>query len=138
MPEIRFLPEGKKIQSLENDTITSVARRSDIPIPTACAQLGRCSTCRVKILRGLSHCSPRTMQEEIIAASIGLAPNVRLACQTSVFGNIDIEHYVQHDDQITFSSLYVKNKPVDNLGVEKHMFILFADIRDFTRFSFET
>jgi len=125
----------RKYKSFENDTITSVARRSNIPIPTACGQTGRCSTCRAKIIRGLSHCSPRTPQEETIAASIGLAPDIRLACQTTVFGNINIEHHVQNDSQITFSSLYVKNNPANHFGIEKHMFILFADIRGFTKFS---
>lgn len=135
MPQIRFLPEGKNIKSFANDTITSVASRSNIPIPTACGQKGRCSTCRVKVLQGLSHCTPRTAQEEIIAASIGLAPDVRLACQTCAVGDIDIEHHVQNDNQITFSSLYVKNNPAEHFGIEKHMFILFADIRGFTEFS---
>jgi len=33
------------------------------------------------------------------------------------------------------SSLYMKNNPANHFGIEKHMFILFADIRGFTKFS---
>jgi len=135
MVRIHFLPEGKTIESEGSETISQIASRGDIAIPHACRQTGRCSTCRVKILQGLSHCSPRSDKERLIARKMAFQPNVRLACQTKVAGDVIVQPLVHDHQRMDFSSIYIKNNPPDLFGIEKHMFILFADIRNFTAFS---
>ena len=135
MYSVQFLPEGETIISEGNEAISDIALRAGIAIPYACGKTGRCSTCRCKITKGGSHLSARTEAEQRIADKMGFAPDVRLACQTHVSGDVEVRPLVTDNSQSDFSSIYVKSAPSDELGIEKHMFILFADIRGFTSFS---
>lgn len=135
MFRIRFFPDGRTIGSEGGETISQVALRGSIAIPHACGKTGRCSTCRVKVLKGLEHCSPRSSAEEAVARKMAFEPDIRLACQTKVNGDVAVQPLVHENKNVDVSSLYVKNNPADVFGIEKHMFILFADIRGFTEFS---
>lgn len=135
MYSIQFLPEGRKIFSEGNEAISDIALRAGIAIPYACGKTGRCSTCRCKIENGQTHLSARTKEEQRIADMMGFAPDIRLACQTRVSGPVVVRPLVSDHSHAEFSSMMIKSQPADELGVEKHMFILFADIRGFTSFS---
>ena len=135
MYQVQFSPRGQRIATPGNETLSQVAARGEVIIPHACGKTGRCSTCRVQILAGHSSCSPRTEKERAIAHKMRFSPDVRLACQTVVNGDVVVKQLVQDDEDVHFSSLYIKNSPPDMFGVEKHMFILFADIRGFTAFA---
>ena len=135
MFKVRFVSEGRTISSEGNEAISDIALRAGIKIPYACGKTGRCSTCRCKISNGLAHLSAPTINEQRIAGKMGFASDIRLACQTIVNGNVEVEPLVTDNSRTDMTSLYVKSSPADELGIEKHMFILFADIRRFTAFS---
>jgi adenylate cyclase len=135
MSSVRFLPEGETIIMEGKKAISDIALSGGISIPYACGKTGRCSTCRCSITNGLSHLSARTNAEQRIAEKMGFGPDVRLACQTFVNGDVEVLPLITDKSLADFSSIFVKSDSSDELGIEKHMFILFADVRDFTALS---
>jgi|WetSurSiteA1Bulk_404760.scaffolds.fasta_scaffold00532_11 adenylate cyclase len=132
MPSIRFLIDGKKVRTGENGTILETALGAGIPIAHICQGNGRCSTCRIQVVEGLEHISPRTQAEQAIADHMSFAPDIRLACQTRVNGNIKVRRLVFDDDDIEMTSLLIQELGANPAGIEKEVLILFADIRGFT------
>jgi adenylate cyclase len=61
--------------------VLDASRRAGIPHASICGGRGRCSTCRVRVLRGLEHLPPPGQHEAAVLARFHAARNVRLACQ---------------------------------------------------------
>ena len=112
------------------------ALRAGIEHAHLCGGSARCSTCRVVILEGLENCAPRNAEEQAIADMLRLEPQVRLACQTVVTGQVKLRRLVTDIlEDVDVSSLYVEGVEPCSIGVEKYILILFADIRGFTPFA---
>jgi adenylate cyclase len=135
MPLITYLPEKKALESLEGETLLQAAQRNNIPHATICGGTGRCSTCRVSVLEGLEHCSPRTAQEQTIADMLHFLPNVRLACQTIPSGDVKVRRLVEDLEDVDLTTLFVEGVEVCAIGEEKSVLILFSDIQGFTAFA---
>ena len=75
-------PDGKQVQLEPGTTILEASRGAGIPHASVCGGRGRCSTCRVRIGRGLERLPPADDAELRVLARVGAPPNVRLACQT--------------------------------------------------------
>lgn len=60
-----------------------------------CHGLGLCGTCRVHVKAGMENCSPPGKREKfklaLSSCTIGHEDEVRLACQTQVNGDIEVE-----------------------------------------------
>ena len=90
----------------------------------------------VIILEGLENCAPRTPEEQAIAEMLRFEPQVRLACQTVVTGEVKLRRLVTDVlEDVDVDSLYVEGVEPCSIGVEKDLLILFADIRGFTPFA---
>ena len=136
MPLLHFLPDNQKIQAHEGETILQAGLRAGIPHASFCGGSARCSTCRVVILEGLENCAPRNPEEQAIAERLRLEPQVRLACQTVVTGQVKLRRLVTDIlEDVDVNSLYVEGVEPCSIGVEKYILILFADIRGFTPFA---
>ena len=136
MPLIHFLPDDKKIDALAGETLLQAGLRGGIPHVSFCGGNARCTTCRVIILEGLENCAPRSPEEQAIADMMRLEPQVRLACQTTVTGEVKLRRLVTDVlEDIDVNSLYVEEGGPCSIGVEKNLLILFADIRGFTPFA---
>ncbi len=135
MPLIHYLPDNKEIEAEEGETILQAAARTGLAMTHFCGGNARCSTCRVVILKGLENCAPRNPDEEAIAAMLGFEPEVRLACQTQVTGNIKVRRLVTDTEDVDVKSLYVKGAEPCSIGIEQYIIILFADVRGFTSFA---
>jgi adenylate cyclase len=136
MPLVHFLPDNKTVKASEGETILQAAFRAGIPHATFCGGTARCSTCRVIILAGLENCSPRNPEEQAIAEALRLEPQIRLACQTVVTGDIKLRRLVTDIlDDVDVSSLYVEGVEPCSVGEEKYILILFCDIKGFTPFA---
>jgi len=59
------------------------------PIPFSCRE-GACGTCLIEVLSGSENLSPLTEMEEIVLDEMTDAPNARLACQTTLLGNVHV------------------------------------------------
>jgi adenylate cyclase len=134
-PRIHILPDGADVECSEPETILQALLRSGIPHAHVCGGKARCSTCRLLVLEGLENCSPRTPKEQRIGEKLRFPPHVRLACQTRISGPIKIRRIIMDDEDIEFNSLSFLENHSALVGVEKGIFILFADIQGFTAFA---
>ena len=132
MPKINFLPDNKTFEVEEGETILDTAARNGIPHVNACGGEGKCTTCRLLILEGIDKCSPETEQELALRNKAHTTEEFRLACQTSVTGDIVARRLVLNKEDIESVS---ERSVSGRLGETKKIAILFSDIRGFTPFS---
>jgi adenylate cyclase len=115
--------------------ILQASLRGGIPHTHVCGGNARCSTCRVLILDGLENCSPRNEKEQKMALRRNFSPNVRLACQTTLTGDVLLRRLVLDDEDKLLVDQEVAGGVPGSVGEERLLAILFSDIRDFTAFS---
>ena len=109
-------------------TILEASRLGRVPHASVCGGRGRCSTCRVRVVRGLEHLPPPTDAEHRVLARVAAAPDVRLACQTRPARDVTVTPLVPPSID-TGGAL----APDARQGREREIAVLFADLRGFTR-----
>lgn len=132
MPKIDFLPDNKIFDVEQGDTILQTAAKNGIPHVNACGGEGKCTTCRLLILDGIEHCSPETEKEISLRSKAHTTEEFRLACQTTVNGDVVVRRLVLNKEDIESVS---ERGVSGRLGETKQIAILFSDIRGFTPFS---
>ena len=135
MPSIHYILDEKTIEAGTDETILQISLRAAIPHAHACGGNARCSTCRVLILEGVEHCAPRNEKEEPLDERLHFGPEIRLACQTTVTGDVKIRRLVLDDEDVQLVSQFSAGKAPTSVGEEMNLAILFADIRGFTPFA---
>lgn len=101
MPTIKFVNEKKEIQVPEGANLRAEAKRAGVQLYQGpervlnCMGLGSCGTCRVNITKGMENTSPRGLKERlrmaVSMAYVGNEETMRLACQTEVLGDIEVQ-----------------------------------------------
>ena len=132
MPSILVLPDGMRVDIKTDETILQACKRVGMPITHICGGKARCSTCRVHVLEGLDHCEPRTVKECAMAERLGFGPELRLACQTRVRGDIRLRRLVLDASDIELTNQARADAVATHIGEERLVAVMFADIRDFT------
>jgi len=132
---IHFGPDDKEIATSSRETILAASLREGIPHAYACGGRARCSICRISVEEGLEFCSPRSKGERTVAERLHFSPEVRLACQTKIHGDIKVRRLVTDDDEIDFTRTIAEGPRPSSIAEEKKLAILFADIRGFTALS---
>ena len=56
-----------------------------------CGQKGRCTTCAFEVISGAENLSSYSDNEQHFKSLKRLPENYRLACQTKIFGNVEIK-----------------------------------------------
>ena len=135
MPTIHFLPDDRDIEVADGETILTASLRADIPHAHACGGKARCSTCRVLVLDGVDMCGPRTDREENLAQQLHFGDNVRLACQTTVRGDLSIRRPVVDRVDLALANLLELSETSERVGKERRLAVLFADITRYTPFA---
>ncbi len=135
MPRIYFEPDAKEIEAGELEPILQASVRAGIPHAHACGGNARCSTCRVLLVDGLEYCEPRNAPENKLAGLLNFGPDIRLACQTVVTGDVSLRRLVLDAEDLELVKGQAAAGTPTSVGEEKHIAILFADIRGFTAFS---
>jgi adenylate cyclase len=120
---------GREVVMPAGVTVLEASRLNGIPHASVCGGRGRCSTCRVRVTRGLNVLPPASREELSVLTRVGLPPNVRLACQLRPTHNVTV-----------VPLLPASARPRDGLprpepvaGAEQEIAVLFADLREFTR-----
>ncbi len=88
-------------------TLLELSKGAGIPHYHECGGRGRCSTCRVRVLSG-DGLGPRTRVEEGLAGRLGWGPEIRLACQAAVVGDVEVQRLI-HDTR-DFGLLRFENR----------------------------
>ena len=102
------------------------------PHVNACGGEGKCTTCRLLILDGIENCSPETEKEIALKEKAHTTDEFRLACQTTITGDVTVRRLVLNKEDIESVS---ERGVSGRLGETKKIAILFSDIRGFTPFS---
>jgi ferredoxin len=111
MPIVNFVNEKKQVQVPEGANLRVEALKAGVKIYNGfngigaklneiinCHGFGHCGTCRVLITKGMENASPMGFMEKLnfragpaLFAYIGHEDNMRLACRTTVNGDMDVE-----------------------------------------------
>jgi len=122
-------PDGREVLVPAGFTILEASRFAGIPHASVCGGRGRCSTCRVRVIRGAEHLPAATAEELRVLGRVGAPVHVRLACQVRPRRDLTVVPLVP-----------ASAGPGDAVGVGDHregrevtIAVLFADLRGFTR-----
>ncbi len=85
---VRFLPYQKTVYADKGNDLHRVAADADIGISRLCNTSGACGACIVRIENGKA--GELTKREKILFTDEQKKDNYRLACQVSVFSDIDV------------------------------------------------
>lgn len=112
-------------------TLLDISRNWGVPHMSVCGGRARCSTCRTLVVDGIEHCTPATEAERNLLAKLNADPDIRLACQCRIVGDVQVRPLIQPGTRTATP------RNVDPLGwgVEREVAILFLDIRGFSRIS---
>jgi len=121
-------PGGREILVPGGYTILEASRAAGIAHASVCGGRGRCSTCRVRVIRGEEHLPAATTDELRVLGRVGAPAHVRLACQVRPRRDLAVVPLVP-----------AGAGPAEALpsghrdGEELTIAVLFADLRGFTR-----
>lgn len=121
-------PGGKSIFVPEGYSILEASRQAAIPHAGECGGKGRCSTCRVSILKGSEFLPQASIEEKSILDLIDSPSDVRLACQLRPTHDISVAPLVP----AASNAMYQNNVDGIMSGRELDVTVLFADLRGFT------
>lgn len=121
-------PDGREIQVPRGFTVLEASRFAGIPHASVCGGRGRCSTCRIRVAGPASALPEASPAEQRLLERVGVAPNVRLACQLRPMGTISVTPLLPAHAQA--SDGYAQ--PAYLAGQERTIAVLFADLRSFT------
>jgi adenylate cyclase len=123
--------DGPTVPAQRGLSLLEVSRANRVPHAAVCGGRARCSTCRVRVLKGLEVQPPASEAEAQVLRRIGSPVNVRLACQLRPTGDLTIS---------TLLPANIDGRQTGQIdkyqwGVEQEVTILFCDLRGFTRMS---
>ena len=124
--------DGSVIRFPPGRSILDASRASKVPHASVCGGRGRCSTCRIRITKGIEHLSKPSAAEQKVLNRVNAGIQVRLACQTRPSGG---EVEVIRLLPTTARAEDGFPGPEYLQGQEREIAILFADIRSFTELS---
>ena len=123
---------GQAVSATRGMTVLEVSRANGIPHASVCGGRGRCSTCRVRVSKGLETLPPPEDAEAKVLDRIAAPPNVRLACQISVEDGLEVTPLLPPQNS---GMAETRGGPSYLQGRELEIAVLFADIRGFTSIS---
>lgn len=119
---------GTEIPLRVGDSVLAALRGHGIPHASVCGGKARCTTCRVRVLRGLESLAPPGPLEVAALARIGAPPEVRLACQLCPTADLSVMPLLPAD---ATAEDVVGGGGLD--GRESRVVVVFVDLRDSTR-----
>jgi adenylate cyclase len=125
-PRVTY-PNGRTVRGKAGSTLLEISRTAGVPHAAICGGRGRCTTCRVMVLRGAEGLAPPNPVETAALARISAPADVRLACQIRPSADLVVRPLVPMREANP-----VADHDVYRWGVERRITVLFADLRGFT------
>jgi adenylate cyclase len=119
---------GHQVRVPRGFTVLEASRFARIPHASVCGGRGRCSTCRIRVVKGVESLAVPSPGELKVLKRIGAPANVRLACQLQPARDISVVPLLP--PEANASDGFVK--PSYLAGQECDVTVLFADLRSFT------
>lgn len=101
MPTIKFINEKKTVEVPAGANLRTAALQAGVDVYRGparvvhCPGWGICTTCKVRIIKGVENVDRPRVKERIhpltFFARIGHEQDLRLSCQTTVHGDIEVE-----------------------------------------------
>lgn len=88
--KVEFQPKGKIVSLNKGENLLQAALKNRVPIRNRCRGNGQCTTCKVQILNPDPMVSLPSSQEQRMIGEEALQVGYRLACQTRVYGRIQV------------------------------------------------
>lgn len=107
MAELSIFPDNITTKVDPGTSILGASLDAGIPHTHLCGGKSRCSTCRVLIIEGIENCSQRNEREQEIADGLHYPPSLRLACQTTIAGDVSLRRLVVDQEDIALTSQLV-------------------------------
>ena len=131
MAKVTYVGINTQVQSEDQEaTLLDISNANKIPHTRECGGNGKCTTCRVRVLKGAEHLTPPTAWEEHMAAKRSWDPSIRLACQCKPTGDIEIQRLIWTSSAINRLQLETLRQ---GLAEEKPIALLVCDLRNFTQ-----
>lgn len=131
MASILYSSINQLIETPDDDsTILDTSIANKIPHLHECGGNGRCTTCRVRVLEGHQNITSRNMLEKQAAQLRKWDPSIRLACQCTVRGDVQIQRLVWSSAEV--NRLQLETVP-EGEAEERRIAILVCDLRNFTQ-----
>lgn len=123
---------GRRVQSPPGGSLLDFSRSAGVPHASVCGGRGRCSTCRVRILKGAENLADIAPDEQKVLDRVKAGMHVRLACQAHPMrGEIEVARLLP----ATADAKDGFRRPDYLQGKELQIAVLFADLRAFTKMS---
>ncbi len=119
---------GQVVAAHAGSSILEAVRDAGIPHASVCGGRARCTTCRVRIARGLDALEPPGELEADALRRINAAPNVRLACQVRPVADVQITPLVAASADPALA-----RRPGGVQGSERQVAAMFVDLRGSTQ-----
>ena len=129
---VRLTYPGKTVTMVPGFTVLEASRFNNIPHASVCGGRGRCSTCRVRVMRGAEHLPPPSPEEARVLERVGAPPQVRLACQLRPIMPLDRDPAAAVHRH---ARAKLSRGPSNTQGSDQVIAVLFADLRSFTQFA---
>ena len=121
-------PSGETVRIPKGISVLEASRRAAVPHASICGGRGRCSTCRIRILRGADHLPLPAPHEVAVLARFHAARSVRLACQLCPLSDIAVLPLLPPD----IGADDRRRRIAGAVDTERFVAIMFIDIREST------
>lgn len=87
---VLFQPKGKRVSVRKGESLLQAGLKNRIYIKSRCGGKGSCQACKVQILSDKPLISLPTSQEIKMLGEENIAKGYRLACQTRIYGEMEV------------------------------------------------
>lgn len=91
MATISFLKGRPSINVEHGSNLMKSLLDHNIPVASSCGGDGVCAKCKIQVIEGMDNLSIENQTEEFLKEKNSLASDLRISCQTYVYGDITID-----------------------------------------------